>query len=97
MVERFEFFRPKKGLKKRPIGPSFRQKYGPHWEALRRKILIRDNWQCQICGRVCQDKFEAQVDHKVRKGLQGDDSEANLWVLCSLCHGRKSRREQLFG
>lgn len=93
MPERFGYFKPKKARKFR-AGPSFSKKYGKHWPALRLKILLRDNWQCRLCSRLCQLPGEAQVDHRVRKGLGGDDSESNLWTLCSRCHGKKSRMEQ---
>lgn len=94
MPKRFETFRPRRPRKAR-FGPSFSQKYGKQWPALRLKILTRDNWQCRLCGRLCQDAGEAQVDHRVRKGLGGDDSETNLWTLCIRCHGKKSRSEQM--
>ena len=97
MPERFSFFRPKRPRKFRK-GPGFSEKYGgrPYWNAIRKRILIRDNWQCRHCGRVC-DKGEAQVDHILRKGLGGGDEESNLQVLCITCHGKKSRAEQLSG
>lgn len=99
MPERFSFFKPKAKPRKKRLGPSFSQKYGgkKYWQETRKRILIRDNWQCRHCGRVCSEPGEAQVDHKLRKGLNGDDSDLNLQVLCINCHGKKSRAEQMSG
>jgi|688.fasta_scaffold657080_2 5-methylcytosine-specific restriction endonuclease McrA len=99
MPERFKFFSPKGKARKKRLGPSFSVTYGgrKYWEATRKRILVRDNWQCRQCGRVCADRGEAQVDHIQRKSEGGDDSDSNLQVLCLLCHGRKSRNEQLYG
>jgi 5-methylcytosine-specific restriction protein A len=97
MPERFKFFSPSKKPRKREARPSFYKRYGPHWEAIRMRILIRDNWQCRHCGRVCGNKREAQVDHIVGKRLDGGDEESNLQVLCSKCHAKKSRLERMSG
>ena len=94
MPERFSFFKPSKKVKKFKSGPSFAQRYGKHWPALRLKILTRDNWQCCLCGRLLQGAYEGQVDHKIRKSQGGSDSEDNLWSLCLRCHGRKSYEER---
>lgn len=96
MPERFKFFRPTKP-RRREGRPNFRQRYGPHWEATRLRILIRDSWQCRHCGRVCQNPREAQVDHILRKSAGGDDSDANLQVLCPKCHAKKGRLERMSG
>lgn len=98
MPQRFDFFRPKKPTRKRP-GPSFSVAYGgkAYWNATRKRILVRDNWQCSKCQRICALPGEAHVDHKTRKALGGDDSDENLQVLCRQCHGEKSRMEQMSG
>jgi 5-methylcytosine-specific restriction protein A len=92
MPQRMKFHKRKSGKK-----PPRKQvlSYGPHWKNLRKKILTRDNWQCQKCGRICQDRWEAQVDHIVAKRDGGSDSEENLETLCLTCHGRKSREEAI--
>jgi len=95
MPKRFEFFRPKKP-KQKQVGPSFSKRYGgKSWAATRKRVLARDNWQCVKCKRVCSDKWEAQVDHIVRKEVSNDDSEDNLQTLCFRCHGQKSLGEKL--
>jgi 5-methylcytosine-specific restriction protein A len=93
MPERFSFFKPKKP-RKREGRPSFRQRYGNDWEKIRLKVLIRDNWQCRRCGRVCQNPREAQVDHVRGLSIGGDHAESNLETLCSKCHYLKSQSER---
>jgi 5-methylcytosine-specific restriction endonuclease McrA len=52
------------------------------YRLLCRKVLERDGWRCQQCGRAT----ELQVHHvKFRSGL-GDDKLENLITWCSQCH-----------
>ncbi len=46
------------------------------------KILERDCWKCQHCGR----REQLQVHHLVHRSQSGADSEENLIVLCASCH-----------
>lgn len=62
------------------------------WHKLRKQILRRDNFECQwrtgqmsVCGEPGNE-----VDH-IRPG--DDHSPANLRVLCSWHHSRKSSAE----
>ena len=59
------------------------------WRRLRRRILARDGWVCQACGKLLG---MAQVDHvqPVMKGGKSFDP-ANLQVLCVSCHVAKTR------
>ena len=61
---------------------------------MRQRVLVRDAWACQQCGRVCADKREAHVDHITPKAQGGQDVMENLRTLCIRCHGRKTRQEQ---
>ena len=64
--------------------------------AWRRAVLVRDNWQCQACGRVCTDRRGAHADHVLPIADGGERySVANGQCLCAACHGRKTRDEQL--
>jgi 5-methylcytosine-specific restriction endonuclease McrA len=49
---------------------------------LKLKILARDGWRCQHCGR----RDQLQIHHLVRRSQSGADCEENLIVLCSGCH-----------
>ena len=52
------------------------------YRELRMKVLERDGWKCQRCGR--QDQL--QIHHIVRRSQSGPDYEQNLIVLCAGCH-----------
>ncbi len=52
------------------------------YHELKMKILERDGWKCQYCGR----RDELQIHHMIRRSQRGADCEENLIVLCSPCH-----------
>jgi 5-methylcytosine-specific restriction endonuclease McrA len=54
------------------------------YRELHRKVLDRDNWQCQICG----SRRNLQVHHRQFRSQSGDDCEDNLIALCDTCHSR---------
>lgn len=54
-------------------------------------ILQRDGFACQLCGRSAeQDHVKLHVDHQQPVSKGGDDSDENLWTLCSDCNLGKS-------
>ena len=59
------------------------------WRRLRRKILVRDSWECQACGKLLG---LAQVDH-IKPVFKGGKpfEEANCQVLCVSCHVEKTK------
>lgn len=72
----------------------WKAKYGTkRWQETRREVLIRDNYTCRHCRRVCGGKSPAPdspvVDHV--RPHRGDDrlfwEKTNLQTLCkSPCH-----------
>jgi len=52
------------------------------YQALWRKVLERDGWRCQECGRA----NELQVHHVRFRSALGDDDMENLITLCSDSH-----------
>jgi len=52
------------------------------YESLRRQVLRRDGWRCQLCGTMSN----LEVHHKDFRSHSGEDSEENLITLCSTCH-----------
>jgi len=58
---------------------------------IRKRIMLRDGYTCQICGRVLVD---GEVDHKVPLHLGGTESDENRWYLCVECHREKSEKEE---
>ena len=57
----------------------------------RRNLMIRDQYQCQYCGRRPTLR-ELNVDHVIPRSRGGQDSWENLVVSCRTCNLRKGRR-----
>lgn len=60
---------------------------------LRLKIMERDNYTCQNCGKYMPDRVGLQIDHIVPVARGGKSVESNLQVLCSRCNGSKGVKE----
>lgn len=52
------------------------------YERMRRHILRRDSWRCQVCGAMSG----LEIHHKEFRSHGGDDREENLITLCCRCH-----------
>jgi hypothetical protein len=98
--DRLPMFRPPwVGRRARPRAPdtnrpsaAARGYCSPGWKAARREVLLRDGYQCQVCGAVVTGR-NAHVDHIVRKADLPCDEISGLQTLCASCHGKKTRRE----
>ena len=64
---------------------------GETWFAIRKAVLLRDNYTCRVCGRVIVSM--PQVDHIVPRSAGGSDDMDNLQTLCPRHHSQKTRRE----
>lgn len=96
MPERFSYFRPSKP-RRREGRPNFYQRgyRGKHWQATRKRVLERDNFQCQTCGRIVGDiPGDAQVDHVIPKRITQSDNPDGLQTLCRSCHSKKTCQER---
>ena len=60
--------------------------------SLRKQIMIRDNYTCQICGKYMGDEVGLQIDHIIPIAKGGKTVHSNLRVLCSKCNGSKGAR-----
>lgn len=60
--------------------------------SLRKKIMIRDNYTCQICGKYMPDEVGLHIDHIMPIARGGKTIESNLRVLCSKCNGSKGSK-----
>ena len=52
------------------------------YRRLMKRVLERDDWQCQKCGSL----KDLQIHHQIKRSLLGDDALANLQTLCVRCH-----------
>ncbi len=59
---------------------------------LRRKIIRRDNYTCQICGKYMPDEVGLHVDHIIAIKNGGKTVESNLQVLCDKCNLSKGSK-----
>lgn len=76
-----------------------------HWQRLRKVILSRDSYACQICGAMLRggraDRSStilrpAIVDHLAPYEWPGVPEDAatapgNLWCVCDICNGQVIR------
>ena len=60
---------------------------------LRRKIIERDHYTCQICGKYMPDEVGLHVDHIVAIKNGGKTVESNLRVLCDKCNLSKGAKK----
>jgi 5-methylcytosine-specific restriction endonuclease McrA len=51
-------------------------------EDIRNKVLRRDDWTCQVCGK----SPSGQVHHLIPRRSGGSNNLANLTTLCGRCH-----------
>ncbi len=67
---------------------------GRPWRRLKDKILSRDNYTCQACGRI---GGKLELDHIINLASGGIDNEDNLQILCQSCHQQKTHTESMVG
>lgn len=60
---------------------------------LRRSVIERDNWTCQICGKYMPDEVGLHVDHKVSIKKGGRTIPSNLQVACDKCNLSKGSKK----
>jgi 5-methylcytosine-specific restriction protein A len=65
---------------------------GAAWAALRLKVLDRDGWTCQLCGKPLEKGPDATADHIVAKKNGGEDALYNLRAACRSCNSIKGAR-----
>ena len=74
-----------------PRESASRRGYGSNWRRLRKLVLARDCYLCQLCMQPAGKS--AHVDHIIAKAKGGSDEMDNLRTLCERCHNRKTARE----
>jgi 5-methylcytosine-specific restriction endonuclease McrA len=53
----------------------------------RRAVMVRDNYECQYCGRAAEN-----VDHVVPRSRGGPHTWENVVAACKSCNSRKENR-----
>lgn len=61
-------------------------------KALRKEIMKRDHYTCQMCGKFMPDEVGLHIDHIVPIAKGGKTVPSNLQVLCSKCNGAKGAK-----
>lgn len=58
---------------------------------VKERIAFRAGDACQQCSRKIGGKLRAEYDHVIPLIIGGSHRESNLQLLCSECHGTKTR------
>ncbi|MBW2454547.1 MAG: HNH endonuclease [Deltaproteobacteria bacterium] len=71
------------------------RRYARCWRATirltRRNLMLRDDFQCQYCGRSFPSR-QLDIDHVLPRSRGGEASWTNLVTACQSCNRRKGRR-----
>lgn len=61
-------------------------------DKVRFRILNRDNYTCQTCGKTpTKDGIKLHIDHRVPVDMGGSNNDENLWTMCAQCNeGKKN-------
>ena len=62
---------------------------GGRLRKIRQDVLLRDEYTCQVCGRVTRD---LEIDHIIPLHLGGKETDENRQSLCAECHKKKSEK-----
>lgn len=58
----------------------------------KRNILIRDNFECQYCGKKLVSGVGATVDHIIPRSMGGKTAFENCVASCLPCNNRKDNK-----
>ena len=70
--------------------------HSKQWQRVRDAVYARDGAKCQSCGNILDNR--KIIDHVVPRRLCSSEEaldSSNLWCLCSKCHYRKTKIEQI--
>ena len=86
VIRRLEAVKSKQKIKLMPR--NYYSSYSdPRWLDLRKRILLRDGFKCQVCSKILGGLAkETQIHHLFYNGEVWDVPEETLITLCYLCH-----------
>lgn len=61
---------------------------------IKMRVVRRDNYTCQICGKHLKDD-EIEFDHVIPRAQGGSSEEHNIRLTCFDCNRRKSKKLQI--
>jgi 5-methylcytosine-specific restriction endonuclease McrA len=61
------------------------------WKFNRKNIMLRDNYQCQYCGKKCPVN-RLTLDHIIPKSRGGTGNWTNVVTCCTKCNTKKGGR-----
>lgn len=80
--------------RKAKASPATERIRGGRLQTIRKRILRRDNYLCQMCLEQGNSRLAEEVDHKTPLFQGGAESDENRWSLCKSCHDAKSAEEE---
>jgi 5-methylcytosine-specific restriction enzyme A len=73
--------------------PANAYAYGSGWQVIRKRVLERDGYRCQLqYADICVGRA-SQVDHIVQPEAGGTNALENLRAVCRRCHARRTGRQ----
>lgn len=78
-------------------GNTTQRGYGYAWRQIRKQVLERDCYLCQVCKAAGRLTEATAVDHIINKAHGGTDSKDNLQAICKSCHDKKTQMESQKG
>jgi hypothetical protein len=69
-----------------------RPERSPILKSIRFRVLDRDGYRCQYCGRSAADGVRLHIDHVVAVSRGGSNDESNLLTACQDCNLGKGAR-----
>ena len=73
--------------------PANSYAYGYGWQVIRKQVLVRDGYQCQLrYANICVGRA-SQCDHIVQPEAGGTNDLSNLRAVCVKCHRRRTGQQ----
>lgn len=64
----------------------------PKWNRIRHQIYKRDDWTCQVCGKI---NCKVIAHHIIPYRISQDDSFENLLTVCTTCYSKAEMQYEI--